>query len=54
MLPDRVSNPGPLTYESGAPTDCTTRPGITTCINIFSDKQSFAFVCDLYNVLEVS
>ena len=28
---DRVSNPGPLTYESGArvrcPTDCATRPG---------------------------
>ena len=29
MLPDRVSNPGPLTYESGAlVTDCATRPGI--------------------------
>ena len=27
MLPDRVSNPGSLTYESGAPTDCATRPG---------------------------
>ena len=26
MLPDRVSNPGPLTYES-RPTDCATRPG---------------------------
>ena len=25
MLPDRVSNPGPLTYESGA---CATRPGL--------------------------
>ena len=25
MLPDRVSNPGPLTYE--CPTDCATRPG---------------------------
>ena len=25
MLPDRVSNPGPLTYESGA--ECATRPG---------------------------
>ena len=27
MLPDRVSNPGPLTYESVCPTDCATRPG---------------------------
>ena len=26
MLPDRVSNPGPLTYKSG--TDCAMRPGI--------------------------
>ena len=26
MWPDRVSNPGLLTYESGAPTDCATRP----------------------------
>ena len=26
MWPDRVSNQGPLTYESGAPTDCATRP----------------------------
>ena len=25
MLPDRVSNPGPLTYESGAHVTCTTR-----------------------------
>ena len=26
MWPDRVSNPGPLTYESGA-TNCATLPG---------------------------
>ena len=27
MLPDRVSNPGPLTYRVRRPTDCATRPG---------------------------
>ena len=27
MLQDRVSNPGPLTYEIRCPTDCATRPG---------------------------
>ena len=27
MLPDQVSNPGPLTYESGALSDCATWPG---------------------------
>ena len=30
MWPDRVSNPGPLTYESGdLPTACKSRPLIT-------------------------
>ena len=28
MLPDQVSNPGPLTYESGALTDSATRPSL--------------------------
>ena len=29
MLPDRVSNPGHLTYESGTLPDCATRPSET-------------------------
>ena len=29
MLPDRVSNPGPLTYESGALPIALRNPGIT-------------------------
>ena len=28
MLPDRVSNPGPLTYESGALPIALARPGL--------------------------
>ena len=30
MWPDWASNPGPMTYESGAlATDCATQPGLT-------------------------
>ena len=33
MWPDRVSNPGPLTYNRvRCPTDCATRPGLR-CTN---------------------
>ena len=42
MLPDRVSNPGPLTYESGAlpialrgPADCSVPVGHINVINIY-------------------
>ena len=33
MLPDRVSNPGPLTYESGALPIALRGPAFETCIN---------------------
>ena len=39
MLPDRVSNPGPLTYESGALPIALRSPApvvIKHCINIYS------------------
>ena len=42
MLPDRVSNPGPLTYESGAlpialrgPLDSLCRSNILTVLGLF-------------------
>ena len=47
MLPDRVSNPGPLTYESGAPghkinyRQCRILPHVhvknTSCLSIYKD-----------------
>ena len=43
MLPDRVSNPGPLTYESGAPTNCATRPG-----GIYKDSLLYTLTVDIY------
>ena len=33
MLPDRVSNPGPLTYESGALPIALRGPARKTCIH---------------------
>ena len=45
MLPDRVSDPGPLTYEGRCPTDCATRHGVevvwTFCL---SSINSFFFL----------
>ena len=35
MLPDRVSNPGPLTYESGALSIALRGPAIFSHANIF-------------------
>ena len=32
MLPDRISNPGPLTYESGALPIALRGPACCTCI----------------------
>ena len=32
MLPDRVSNPGPLTYESGALPIALRGPAISVCV----------------------
>ena len=34
MLPDRVSNPGPLTYESGALPIALRGPAIGKCITV--------------------
>ena len=34
MLPDRVSNPGPLTYESGALPTVLRGPAILRCIGL--------------------
>ena len=44
MLPDRVSNPGPLTYESGALTIALGGPAVpvvrvTTVYHILSNKM---------------
>ena len=46
MLPDRVSNPGPLTYESGALPTALRRPMTTLkYINIWIPKRiNFPFV----------
>ena len=37
MLPDQVSNPGPLTYESGAPPIALRGPALTCmcCLGIY-------------------
>ena len=40
MLPDRVSNPGPLTYESGALPIALRDPANFTCAQfLFGSKQ---------------
>ena len=36
MLPDRVSNPGPLTYESGALPTALRGPALTHCVQVDS------------------
>ena len=36
MLPDRVSNPGPLTYESGALPIALRGPAVFMCVYSFS------------------
>ena len=53
MLPDRVSNPGPLTYESGALSIALRGPGDITDILarkylvrfIFLDKNRKKIIC---------
>ena len=48
MWPDRVSNPGPLTYESRGPTNCAMWPGkiseTTTSQNTGGYKVTVQFV----------
>ena len=39
MLPDRVSNPGPLTYESGALPIALRGPA---CLNVVRSRAGFA------------
>ena len=39
MLPDRVSNPGPLTYESGALPIALRGPAITDITDIYLDLR---------------
>ena len=50
MLPDRVSNPGPLTYESGAlpialrgPADFCLRSGLVDTLLLFKFYHNFGF-----------
>ena len=38
MLPDRVSNPGPLTYESGALPIALRGPACITVLHMLADK----------------
>ena len=50
MLPDRVSNPGPLTYESGA-LPIALR-GMHQCCNMYilcTITSSFCIVLQIYN-----
>ena len=44
MLPDRVSNPGPLTYESGVLPIALRGPA---CYSVKSAKSSFNFILSL-------
>ena len=46
MLPDRVSNPGPLTYESGA-LPIALRGPATVEVNDSSKFESLKFCCSL-------
>ena len=48
MWPDRVSNPGPLTYESGAP--LTVLCGLTVC-NLLWTGVFGHFVCVVFGYL---
>ena len=41
MLPDRVSNPGPLTYESGALPIAQRGPAIYFPVSLSSEKVYF-------------
>ena len=56
MLPDRVSNPGPLTYESGALPIALRGPHTATMLSCYNDMVTascsysrnhwnFAFLC---------
>ena len=49
MLPDRVSNPGPLTYESGALPIALCGPA--TCRRKASSPFSFSFLLKLRSTL---
>ena len=40
MLPDRVSNPGPLTYESGALPIAPRGPAIFSCSALISSLEN--------------
>ena len=53
MLPDRVSNPGPLTYESGAllialrgPANPQRRCENLSCIQLCTNKHRTASMCE--------
>ena len=39
MLPDRVSNPGPLTYESGALPIALRGPAVTMKVVVYSEAN---------------
>ena len=52
MLPDRVSNPGPLTYESGALPIALRGPAYDEFINSFGiiDTQATSYENKMYYV----
>ena len=52
MLPDRVSNPGPLTYESGALPIALRGPAVHIYVQLLS--VSFAFILPNPNAREHS
>ena len=57
MLPDRVSNPGPLTYESGALPIAKNHmnTGVITlwCIDVMSLTRSMSTMCFLLEILPI-
>ena len=46
MLPDRVSNPGPLTYESGALPIALRSPVKSLCCDFDECNYSNMYLCD--------
>ena len=52
MLPDRVSNPGPLTYESGALPIALCRPAHLVCKEI-SDKPTSSLTTYIIGTLYI-
>ena len=51
MWPDRVSNPGPLTYESGALPLALRGPALTICVKVLNNMLN-DYICQGLCVLD--